>query len=224
MLNDFNASLMDITGNKAKEIGTYTLTITIKNPANYQWADQTSMPQTLTWSIVRAPLTVRANDISIVYGDPVPAYYSVSYTGLVGGENHTVLQGTLKLSCSYTKNSNAGTYQIVPSGLSSDNYDITFVPGTLTVAKKAVNVVWTDTEFTYDGKTHQPKATLSGYTGSANITVTGQRSTPGCIRPRQRVQRHQLLPVRPPSPSPLQGALKITAKDHHHNGGMTTRC
>ena len=73
---------MDITGNKAKEIGTYTLTITIKNPANYQWADQTSMPQTLTWSIVRAPLTVRANDISIVYGDPVARHIQCPTPGL----------------------------------------------------------------------------------------------------------------------------------------------
>jgi predicted outer membrane repeat protein len=216
VLNDFNASLMDITGNKAKEIGTYTLTITIKNPANYQWADQTSMPQTLTWSIVRAPLTVRANDISIVYGDPVPAYYSVSYTGLVGGENHTVLQGTLKLSCSYTKNSNAGTYQIVPSGLSSDNYDITFVPGTLTVAKKAVNVVWTDTEFTYDGKTHQPKATLSGYTGSANITVTGAKVNAGVYTATAEGFSDINYYLSNPTVTftIAKVPLKITAKDH----------
>jgi len=172
VLNNFNASLMDITGNKAKEIGTYTLTITIKNTANYQWENYTSMPITLEWSIVKAPLTVKANDITVVYGDPVPTY-TVTYSGLVGGENHTVLKGTLKLTCSYTQGSNAGNYTIVPSGLSSDNYDITFVPGTLTVAKKPVNVIWTETEFTYDGKTHQPKAVLSGYSGSAAITVTG---------------------------------------------------
>ena len=140
MLNDFNSSLMAITGNRAKEIGTYNLTITIKNTANYQWADQTSMPLVLSWSIVKAPLTVRANNISIVYGDPVPAY-TVTYLGLVGGENYTVLKGTLKLNCEYTRSSNAGTYTIVPSGLSSDNYEITFVSGTLTVAKKAVNVI-----------------------------------------------------------------------------------
>lgn len=79
-------------------------------------------------------LTVTANDMSIAYNDPVPEY-TVSYTGFVKGHNASKLNGKLSFNCSYKKGSGVGTYTITPTGLTSDVYDITFVPGTLTVAK-----------------------------------------------------------------------------------------
>jgi hypothetical protein len=116
--------------------------------------------------------------MSIVYGDTAPVY-TVSYNGLAGVENYTVLDGTLSISCTYIRYANAGTYQIIPSGLSSASYEITFTPGTLTVAKKQVVIAWSNTQFTYDGKSHQPDAALQNYTGAGRITVSGANVNAG---------------------------------------------
>ena len=45
----------------------------------------------------------------------------------------------------------------------------------VTIAKKTVGLEWSDTEFTYDGKEHCPKASATGLAGSdkCDVTVTG---------------------------------------------------
>jgi hypothetical protein len=79
-----------------------------------------------------APLTVTANDEVVTYGDAAPTY-SASYAGFVNGENPSALGGTLAIGSSYAKNSAVGSYPITIGGLTSNNYTITFVNGTLKV-------------------------------------------------------------------------------------------
>src|SRR5690606_27368906 len=59
--------------------------------------------------------------------------FSVSYSGFVNDDSETVLGGTLAFSTPADVNSCAGNYDIIPSGLTSGNYEITFNKGTLTV-------------------------------------------------------------------------------------------
>lgn len=87
-----------------------------------------------TLTVNRAPLTVCAENKMVNYGEDVPTY-TVTYSGFVNSEDETVLNGTLIKTCSYQKGSVAGTYDIVLSGLTADNYTITFTKGTLTVKK-----------------------------------------------------------------------------------------
>ena len=88
---------------------------------------------TQKFNIKKAPLTVKAADVNIIHGSEVPQY-EVSYEGFVADETVAVLEGTLAVTCGYTKESAVGsTYDITPSGLTAKNYDITFVPGKLTV-------------------------------------------------------------------------------------------
>lgn len=89
--------------------------------------------------IAKAKLTVTAEDNKIVFGDQAPEY-SVAYEGFVNKETASVLGGKLAFTCDYKKGSNAGTYPITPSGLTSDNYEITFAKGTLTVEKGDITV------------------------------------------------------------------------------------
>ena len=84
-------------------------------------------------SIAPAPLTIAADDKETVYGAAAPAY-TATYTGFVNGEDELVLTGTLNLACPYAVGDGLGTYDITPSGLSSDNYDITYETGTLSVS------------------------------------------------------------------------------------------
>jgi hypothetical protein len=85
-----------------------------------------------TLSITPAPLTITANDVTRLAGQPNPSF-SVRYSGFVNGETGSVLRGTLNLSTTATVTSPPGSYPITPSGLSSSNYAITFVNGTLRV-------------------------------------------------------------------------------------------
>ena len=85
-----------------------------------------------SFTIGKANLEVKADDFRIGYGAESPAY-TATYTGFVGDDTVSVLEGTLILSCPYVQGNDVNTYTITPSGLSSSNYDITFVPGTLTV-------------------------------------------------------------------------------------------
>ncbi len=86
-----------------------------------------------TLTVTAAPqLTITAGDKSKVYGAPNPEF-TASYSGFISGEGPLVLSGTLTFITDATESSPAGSYTVTPGGLSSDNYSITFVPGTLTI-------------------------------------------------------------------------------------------
>jgi len=96
-------------------------------------------------TISKAPLTVTAKDHIIFYGNAA-ANNGVEYSGFVNDETENDLGG--ELTYTYSKNNGAysedidtpGDYVITPRGLTSDNYDITFVSGTLTVNPVTVKV------------------------------------------------------------------------------------
>ena len=105
------------------------VTFTPADGANYSGASTT---RTLT--VVRAPLAIAANNAAKAFGAPLPAF-SATPTGLVNGDSMASLGGLLTLTTSATASSAVGAYPIVPQGLTSPNYDIAFVSGTLTVAR-----------------------------------------------------------------------------------------
>lgn len=79
-------------------------------------------------------LTVTANDATIVYGQPLPDF-SASYFGFVNGDTAASLDGTLSFTTSATHTSDAGTYPVMPGGIASTDYSITFTAGALTIAR-----------------------------------------------------------------------------------------
>ena len=89
-------------------------------------------------TINKAALSVTADDKSVTYGDAAPEY-TVTYDGFVNNETASVLGGTLNMACEYAAGSNVGTYSITPSGLTSNNYNVTYNPGTLTVDAKEID-------------------------------------------------------------------------------------
>ena len=130
------------------DAGTANVTIT-DNEASDAWYIW-NVPVT-EFTIDKAPLTIKANDKTIGYGDE-PDNAGVTYTGFVGSpvQTESVLGGTLGYSYTtsgddphpYTpydpQYGNQGSYVITPSGLTSTNYDITFSTGVLTVGKKSI--------------------------------------------------------------------------------------
>ena len=89
-------------------------------------------------TVTPAPLTITADNASVVAGQPVPPIH-VNYSGFVLGQGPAALNGILSITTSATATSPAGSYPIAPGGLSSSNYAITYVDGTLTVTPASVS-------------------------------------------------------------------------------------
>ena len=123
----------------------------------------------VTLTINKKAVTVTVNDVTITYGEEIPAF-SYTVTGLVEGE-------TLSDEAVYSgAGTDAGVYDISVSGLTaSDNYAVTVKTGTLTINKKTAEVTWTNAEnYVYSpaGQT-LPTATYDGKTASLICTKDG---------------------------------------------------
>jgi trimeric autotransporter adhesin len=137
--------------------------------------------------ITSAPLTVTANNASKTYdGVAYSGGNGVSYSGLVGGESASVLSGTLSYGGTSQGATNAGTgYTIIPSGLTSSNYTISYANGTLTINPATVTVTTINGALqgtvskVYDGTNTATLTSanyaLTGWLGSDGATVTKTR-------------------------------------------------
>ena len=160
--------------------GNYTATasaLTGEKAVNYKLPTE----KTHAFTITPVELTVTAKNNTITYGD-VPAGNGVTYEGFVNNETADDLGGTLDYVYSYTQYGDvSNTYTITPSGLTSDNYYITFTPGVLTVTPKTIGVDWTETELSYNGSEQAPTATATGLVNNdeVGVTVTGAQTNVG---------------------------------------------
>ncbi len=139
--------------------------ITVNFKGNYSGSTQK------TFEITKAPLTVTANNKTITYGD-APANNGVIYSGFAANENADVLGGALAYDYTYNQYGNVGDYVITVRGLISDNYEITFAKGTLTVEQKEIGIRWGATGFIYNGTVQKPTATATGTVNGDELTLT----------------------------------------------------
>ena len=103
-------------------------------------------------TISKASLTVTANDDSKTYdGQTYSGNNGVSYDGFVNSDDTSILGGILAFAGSAQGAKDAGTYTIEASGLTADNYNITYVDGLLSVAKASLTITAVDDSKTYDG-------------------------------------------------------------------------
>jgi hypothetical protein len=96
-------------------------------------------------SISKASLNIIAEDKAKLTGEADPVF-TARYEGFVNDDDANKLTGTLQ----FTTQVNGGSSLIIPSGLTSNNYVITFVNGTLTegsVAFAAINKIYGDVPF-----------------------------------------------------------------------------
>ena len=113
-----------------------------------------------TLSVTPASLTVTANDDGKIYD--ALAYSGgngVSYSGFVNGETDAVLGGALAFGGSSQGAIDVGNYVIDASGLTSGNYTISYVDGTLNITPAALNVAITADD---QSKTYGDTFTFAG--------------------------------------------------------------
>ena len=144
---------------------------------NYKLPENRDGPD---FEITKAPLTVTAKNATIAYGDE-PSNAGVEYSGFVGDNNENDLNDSIVFNYDYAQFDKVGKYVIIPGGLSSDNYDITFVKGELTVEPKEISIAWSDASLTYNGSEQIPMATANGVENSDEciFTVTGAATKVG---------------------------------------------
>lgn len=122
----------------------------------------------VTLTINKKAVTVKVNDVTITYGETPK--FECTVTGLVDGENlsgEAVYSGAGK---------DVGEYVISVSGITaSDNYNVSLVPGKLTINKKTVEVAWSIAEsYVYNDGQTLPTATYDGKTASLIFTKDGK--------------------------------------------------
>jgi hypothetical protein len=128
-------------------------------------------------TINKAPLTVTANDATKTYdGQAFTGGNDVTYSGFVNNDNDSALSGALSYGGTAQGAKNAGSYTITASGLTAQNYDITYVDGALTVNKATISgITGITANKTYDGTTaatlNTAHAAFTGMVAGDNLTV-----------------------------------------------------
>lgn len=161
---------LSTTADASSAVGPYPISITQGTLAasNYSF---TLVNGTLT--INQAALFITADDKSKTYGTANPAL-TASYTGFVNGDTPASLTGTLVLTTGATGSSPVSTYDITPSGVTSTNYTINFVNGTLAITKAALTVTADNQSKTYGAANPALTASYSGLVnGDTAAVVTG---------------------------------------------------
>ena len=158
---DDSSATYTVTENTGTDAGNYTLTVT--GTGNYTGT------ATKEFGIGKKALTITANDKVVTYGD-APANGGVTYAGFVTGQDETILTGTLAYAFSYEQFGRAGEYDITVSGLTGDNYAITYVAGTLRVNKKAVEIGISPV-VAIEGNVPDPATTITGLLNGDTATV-----------------------------------------------------
>jgi hypothetical protein len=158
-----------ITVGANSHVGSYAIVASGAVAPNYTFI---YVPGTLT--ITQAPLTIAADDQSMVVGSAVPLL-TASYFGLVNGDTSAALATPPTLSTTATSASPIDFYDITAGGAAAPDYAISYVDGALNVALEAptTDIETTAAAFVY-GQSATFTVTASGDQGTATGSVQFQ--------------------------------------------------
>ena len=127
-------SIAAVSGNTITINGAGTVTITAIQDGDDEYKP---FSKEYELNIAKAQLTITADDCSMEHGSALPTF-TLSYEGFVYGEDETVLTIMPIVATTATSESPVGTYPITVSGAESQNYEITYVDGTLSVTETPI--------------------------------------------------------------------------------------
>ena len=90
-------------------------------------------------TVVKIPLTAHVANNSKVYGDANPEF-NITYSGFRDGDSEVGFSVPASISTIVDNSSKVGKYDIVASGAVSDKYEISYIPGTLTITKAPLSI------------------------------------------------------------------------------------
>src|SRR5690606_1475241 len=149
--------------------------VTAKQAGNVDYLPAEDVTFTLT--VTKADLTVTADDQTKVYDGEVFEDWTVTYEGFVYDDTASDLSGELTYAGDAVTAVDGGEYDIEISGLLSDNYEITYETGTLTITKaELTGITFEDQTVTYDGE--EKSIFITGdLPDGVTVTYTGNEQT-----------------------------------------------
>ena len=156
-------------------VGTYPILVRLGTVSNHNF---TGINGTLT--VNAAPLTVKARSYTIQQGQELPAF-AYDITGFKLDETEAVLTTKPTITCNVPDNMTPGTYPITVSGAAAQNYNISYVAGTLTIQEAPLITVWaTSVGKVYGNEMPELKYTIEGgtLTGTPELKCEATQSSP----------------------------------------------
>jgi hypothetical protein len=166
--------------------GTYAITCSGLSSSNYSITYASGI-----LSITATPLTITANNASRQYGQANPPLNSGTYSGFVNGDTSSSLVGALNCTTIASPVSPVGAYPITCAGLSSQNYSINFVSGTLTVTVAPLTITAANMSKTY----------------GATLTFAGMEFTTSGLLNADKVASVTLASLGTPAAATVAGSL-----------------
>jgi hypothetical protein len=133
---------------------------------------------TVTLTVTPASLIVAADNAAREFGTSNPPF-TAHFSGLRGSDTPGVLAGTLVFSTPATLASLPGTYPIAPSGVSSNNYHLTFVDGLLTVHDSTAPIIASHPDVTVEATS--AAGAVVNYTSPATTDSVDGPGTAACL-------------------------------------------
>lgn len=139
--------------------GSYEVKITMSDKMAQRYDLSADSVTNGTLKVQKAKLNVGidTNSLHIVFGED--ANLVANYRGFVNGDDASALQGTLAFACDYLTQKHAGSFAISMSGLSADNYTISYDNPYLYVEKAAVRLEGLADQTTVYGQAFTPAST-----------------------------------------------------------------
>lgn len=162
-----NANLYTLSNNSRTNYGTQTVTVALKDKTNYEWSDGTISNKTLSCSIAKKSLTIKAKNQTKNKGMAISTGVGyVTTSGLVSGDTLT----SISLSANPMDVSRNGT--ITPSNAVikrnsmtvTSNYNITYQTGNLTVNTYKVTI-----NYKINGGSLVSDASSDGYSTATDL-------------------------------------------------------
>ena len=165
-------NVVSISGNTATIVGAGSVVIYANQAGNENYSPAQTKTKQIT--VAKAPLTIAAEDKSKSYDGSAFTGFTSTYSGFVNGEDETALTGTLTYTGTAATAVNGGTHTITPQGITSNNYEIDFVDGSLVISKVPLTITAEDKSKSYDGIAFTAfTSTYSGFVNSEDETALG---------------------------------------------------
>ncbi|MBX2916007.1 MAG: gliding motility-associated C-terminal domain-containing protein [Cyclobacteriaceae bacterium] len=170
-VNGDNASVLDevpaigTSATSASAVGTYPITLNGGMDNNYSLV---LVSGTLT--VNKATLVATAQNATRLYGGANPTF-TITYSGFVNSENSSVLDVLPTATTTAVATSVVGTYPIAVSGGVDNNYNFTYVAGTLTVNKATVTATANNASRVYGVANPTFTISYSGFVNSETVSV-----------------------------------------------------
>ena len=151
----------------ASPVGTYDIVVSRGSVTN---EEATFVNGTLT--VTPAPLTISAGNYTIKQNEPLPEFVA-SYSGFKVNDDATVLTAQPVLTTDAPADKTPGTYTVSVSGAAANNYDISYVSGTLTILEAdPITIKAVDAQMTYGDELPQLTYTIEGGSLQGEPTLT----------------------------------------------------